>query len=663
VGAEGATDEERSAALEAVINPDRISVTTAPGNDAIIVSAPADAFPVLDQFISLLDQSPTDTRTATRRFAVDNADVTEISRTLQQIFTSRFQADRRNLGSNVPSLVEARFYADRRTSTIYVTGTTEQFGEIEEMLASLDAPLSAEAPPLTLIEVEGAQPSRLARIIDQVVIGQDPGRRERTSIVPDDASQLLLVRAEPEELELINRIVSEVDRFEMKDLPIRAIKLSRADADQTARALLQFFDDRARISQRPGQPRPPRQISVVGDRRSGTVFVAANDEDFAEVENLINTLDAPSEAEDLQFQIVPLRHARAAAVSQIIESMGWQLIYGSGRGRGIDRGQLSVQPDERTNSIIVSGSGESFAIVEQIVRSLDVPAENRLDRAVRVVMIENGDTNLIARAARETFTSNQPSWWWDQGDDDEVRIISDPASKTLILSGLEDDLDPVVAFVTELDSAAKRPDQKIEIIDLQHARANVVAASLTRFFRDRARVARLPEPAITISPAPGAEKIVISATESELALINDLLQEIDVSVEGDDRRIELYVLENGRSMDAARTIQQLFPNRGVAADQMVTVTSDARTNSLVISAPGERMSEIEGVIAMVDAPQASEERIIRTFALTNARADEAAAILTEVLNLSQAPQSRRGRDLLGLLAIDRTPGGLPGARG
>ena len=46
-----------------------------------------------------------------------------------------------------------------------------------------------------MIELTANQPSRVAQILEQVVIGSDQERRASTLIVPDDQSGLLLVRA------------------------------------------------------------------------------------------------------------------------------------------------------------------------------------------------------------------------------------------------------------------------------------------------------------------------------------------------------------------------------------------------------------------------------------------------------------------------------------
>ncbi|MCC6907736.1 MAG: hypothetical protein IT430_07335 [Phycisphaerales bacterium] len=577
----------------------------------------------------------------------ERANAGQIANTINGLLT---QMRRRGVAGGLTG--EVAVIPDQPGGGLIVSANDVDFEVIGRVLAAMNrfTPIE-DAPPLTILETQSATPSRLKQIIDQVLIGGDPKRRERIVIVPDDPSQLLLIRAGEEDLRAIQDVVKEVDRFETKELPIRAIKLERADAQRAASALQQFFEDRARLNQRPGQARPPRRISVVGDQRSSTVFVAASDQDFAEMQDLLKAFDAPSEAQDLKYEIIPLKFAKAEDVSNIVSSMGWELTYddavGRWGGRSESRGKISIQPDRRTNSLVVSGTGENFALIENVIRALDAPADQQAVRSVRILKIENGDVNIISRAARESYGASQSNnfWWYYPPDPDEVKIIADPDNKLLIVSGRESELDGIADFVAELDKASLRPDQTIEILTIAHARPSDVAQSLVRFFNDRARAANLPDPGITMTPANESGKIVVSATAQQIATIRDLLSSIDVPSEGDDRAFRLHMLEHGDASDAMRTLRDLFPTRNEPPARQVVVTADARTNSIVISAPEDRFEEIDAVLAMIDAPPAGTVKLIQTFALANARAAEVADVLNDAFDLSRQPQRNQARNI------------------
>ncbi|MFO0095761.1 MAG: hypothetical protein ACK54K_15825, partial [Gemmatimonadaceae bacterium] len=75
----------------------------------------------------------------------------------------------------------------------------------------------------------------------------------------------------------------EIDRAGARQYPIRQIRLERADAQRVAQAVQKLLDERAQVVGG-GRTRGQRAASVVGDPRSSTIFVAANDQDFAEIE-------------------------------------------------------------------------------------------------------------------------------------------------------------------------------------------------------------------------------------------------------------------------------------------------------------------------------------------------------------------------------------------
>ena len=65
-------------------------------------------------------------------------------------------------------------------------------------------------------------------------------------------------------------------------------------ANAVATAIQRFYDDRARIaSAGRGRRAQARRISIIGDPGSNTVLVAASDDDYAQIEQLVAQFDSP----------------------------------------------------------------------------------------------------------------------------------------------------------------------------------------------------------------------------------------------------------------------------------------------------------------------------------------------------------------------------------
>ena len=112
-----------------------------------------------------------------------------------------------------------------------------------------------------------------------------------------------------------HRLAPGQPRFEFAALVLRATARAvdiaqvhldaRDDITEAAQSLTQFYQQRAQVSAKPGV-RTSLRVSVIGDRRTGTLLVAASDEDFAQIQGLAKTFDAPAAASDMIFKVIPL---------------------------------------------------------------------------------------------------------------------------------------------------------------------------------------------------------------------------------------------------------------------------------------------------------------------------------------------------------------------
>ncbi len=95
---------------------------------------------------------------------------------------------------------------------------------------------------------------------------------------------------------------------------------------------------------------PP--AAIVGDKRSGTLVIAASDEDFEQIKSMAQTFDAPSKARDFQFRVIPLEHARVGevrtAITNLVEGVqeqdqGFDWWWGGGSRNNDEKDKLVVE--------------------------------------------------------------------------------------------------------------------------------------------------------------------------------------------------------------------------------------------------------------------------------------------------------------------------------
>jgi type II secretion system protein D len=599
------------------IDPSQIRITTDPAGASVIVAAPGDALAVIDKLIETVDQSPVTARVAIRRYALSNAKAGEVSRTLQSLFDAQRQAAGATDGP------AARFIADDRTNSLMVAASEPQHRDVGRLLA--------------MITLKNAAPTTVQRIVEEIVVGRDPAKKDRVRVSAQDGSDLLIVRAPKEDLDQVRAVVSQVDQAQTGGAPVRSIKLERADASAVAQSLQKFFSDRAALAARPGS-RSTSRVAVVGDKRSSTLLVAAGDEDFAQVQELVKTFDTPAPSRDLQFKVVALRHARVADITQtiktVLDELRWDSItpWWAGPQQQGNDSKVYVEGNERANSVVLVGQGDAIETAEKVIQTLDQPEAARSAMAIKSVKVRSADLRALQTVLRQAFVT--PGWRsWRGPDPEAVTVEIDRTQKSLILVGKSERVEEAARYIAELDKG-DGPDggggNKIEAISLAHARADRAAQSLRQFFADRARAQGVDGPTVSLIGSADGNVLIVSAPEDELGVVRDLIGQIDQPDGGKDRRIEVFVVRNGVAGDLASSLRTMFA-RDTRGDERVVITPQPSTNSVIVSAPQAVFPEVAALLKQLDAAPRADETNIETVSLTTARAQEVATALRTAL--------------------------------
>lgn len=614
-----------------------VKASLGPAGESVIVSGPVSAIPFIDRFVSMLDQNPVTDSGVLRVYEVENAQAEDVRRTLQRTFDGL----RREVSQN--AITRALFEADDRTNTIIVTASTDQHAQIEDLLSRLDVSVEDDAYPITFLPIDSVAPRTVERIVNDVLIGRDPAKRDRVSVTADDALNMLIVRAPEDDVEEIRALLAEVDRPEASELPIRTIALKSADAQSVAQSIQRFLDDRARTSTRPGQRRVERRVSVVGDRESGTLLVAASDADFEQIQSIVAGLDEQAASGSPEFRIVQLQNAKVGDIFESIEDLASELQRQIRRSQG-NTEQLAVQSDRRTNSILLFGSGDSFEAIEAVIRSLDTATAEASQTVARVFQIEKADIELVQSTLEQTLNDpNAADRWWEPADPSQLRFEIDARGRSIVVIGPEDRVEEAGRFIARLDAEVGGPGQETQTITLSFTDAETVASSLNRFFSDRARLAGVRDASVAAIGSRGGSTLIVTGSADDLPLAADIAARLDQPDMSDDQRIEVYALSNGEAQDISRAISQLFPRSRTSGRMPVTASPDVRTNSIIVSAPTELFPQVEGLIAQLDTEPAGEVVQLKTFSLESARAREVAGTITETLGLTDSA-SRRNRE-------------------
>lgn len=612
-------------AVSARLDPTSIRLASDPGGTSIIVAAPDEAIPVIDRLIETIDQSPTKERLAIKRYELKNARASELSRTFQALFDAQRQ------GPSAGELAQARFVPDDRTNSILVTASSPQHADVTRLLLDADAKLDQGDQQLAIITLQQAAPSTVQRIVDEVLIGRDPGLKDRIRVSAQDGSSLIVVRAPKDDLERVKGIIAQVDQAETGGLPVRTIKLERADAGTVAAALQKFFQDRATVSSRPGV-RSSNRVAIVGDTRSGSLVIAASDDDLTQIKELVATFDTPASAQDLQFKVIPLKNARvtdvASTISSVVDELRWETRFGNQSPNQLQT-QVHVEGNERTNSIVIVGKGDEVATVERVIATLDVPDADRATMVIKSVKVKAADMRALQSVLSKAFVT--PGWRsWRGADPESVTVEVDKAQRALILVGKAERVRQAADYIAQLDALPGGEANRIASLTLEHAMADRAAQSLRQFFADRAQAQGVERSSVSVIGSADGNVLIVSGDEDNLKIVRDLVAQIDQPDGGKDRRIDVVVLRNAQASDVSSALRSMFA-RDTKGDERVIITPQPSTNSVIISAPQGSFPEVLALLNQLDAAPKADEANIETVALSQARAQDVATALKSAL--------------------------------
>ncbi|MDB6040796.1 MAG: ral secretion pathway protein, partial [Verrucomicrobiales bacterium] len=143
---------------------------------------------------------------------------------------------------------------------------------------------------------------------------------------------------------------------------------------------------------------------------------------------------------------------------------------------------------------------------------------------------------------------------------------------------------------------------------------------------------------VRIWPDKTSNRLIVAAPKSLIAEIQKLIDILDTE-KPQDVSIRVIQLKNVNSDDIVKEIVPLYQKlTGKGTKDVVEVTGDARSNSLIVLSSEATFKAIEKLITTLDTDDA-QEKAMRTFSLKNADAEDVAKQIQD-LNQDQDSQSR-----------------------
>lgn len=177
----------------------------------------------------------------------------------------------------------------RTGNAVIIVDTADNAERIREVLRQLDRDTTIYKT-VSLQYASAAEVARLVREIGQEM-SEENGGRGTFSVVAADASNSLLIRAEPNLMRRLEMVVGELDKYGEATSELAVIPLKHADAEEMAPLLEDVANNVLRAAGGEGQPASANRATVSFHKPTNAIIVNGDANIQRTLQNVISQLD------------------------------------------------------------------------------------------------------------------------------------------------------------------------------------------------------------------------------------------------------------------------------------------------------------------------------------------------------------------------------------
>ena len=386
---------------------------------------------------------------------------------VEQLYTDRYQG-------NEQEPADAKIIADPVTATLVVSGREDHVLAIEKMVAELGLQKSQSRPRVTRVyDLKNAQAATLATTVTQLYeekLKDSPGAsKEQVLVLPDAATNRLIVMAPDNELPVLEKLISQLDQVSLQTAGTRVFKLKSNEASEVASILQSTL---VTISAS-GNTTP--KISAAADSKSNTLIVSGEPEDLQAAAVIIEQLDNIGGKPDRTVQVFTLLNTKAELAAQQAKDVYLDQMKGRSE---LGASDALILPDASGSRLIVTANKNQLPLIKEVITVLDEKTA-KPERQMVVHSIENGSAVSITSVIANVFAA-------ELGQEDAALKLSVTASaddRSLVVSGQPEDLAKVAEMVKTLDAPTFKGEVEVRSYRLVEGDVDDLAEALNKLFQ------------------------------------------------------------------------------------------------------------------------------------------------------------------------------------
>ncbi|WP_456436130.1 type II secretion system secretin GspD [Thermovibrio ammonificans] len=211
-------------------------------------------------------------------------------------------------------------------------------------------------------------------------------------------SNAVVITDKEKNVHRIVKVLSRLDRAPLK-LKIASYTFKNAKAQDVVKVLQALLEKGFAFDIAKTFPLPGREYyHFAVDDRTNTLYVVGTPKTIVRVLQLCEKLDRPIKVKEGDIHIIKLNYAFAEDMAKVLDS----LFKGTSQKKFGLSGPVKVVADKGSNSLIVLASPQDFAVVKDVVKSIDV---KRPQVFVEVQIVEMSMDKLLQMGVEWKFLS------------------------------------------------------------------------------------------------------------------------------------------------------------------------------------------------------------------------------------------------------------------
>ena len=286
--------------------------------------------------------------------------------------------------------------------------------------------------------------------------------------------------------------------------------------------------------------------------------------------------------------------------------------------------------NQRSRTRFIRTRNTNPAVVRKVVRQL------RAARAPTTELDQEPQSNVVQKAVIQLVTYQPQAAQLDEKPQQLRRPASDleiealPDLDVIVLRGRDPDVEELTRIIQEIERIAETTAPEIQLYRLKHVRGTAVDTLIDQVLEN---LTGTLQGRVTVTPLVKPNALLLIGWGEAVTSVKRLIATLDQPVTA-ETQLQAFPLKYAPASQVQTTIQQFLQNRGGLGPEPV-ITSDARTNSLIVNASPSELKEVQELVRKLDTIDSASVNRGRIIKLKNSLATDISATVQAAITAAR----------------------------